>query len=512
MATISGILAAASMMPVKVVTGSEARPTSPGTVWWVGGATKPVNMINGDIWLRIQDGAATAPTFITTSLNTITQSVAFSQALLLNGTPPMTFSVTSGALPAGLALDTNTGVVSGTPTASGTYTFTVQATNAVGSITQSFTGTVSSTAIAPTIGTTTLNSLTQGTAFSQTLSVLGTTPITWTVAAGTLPAGLTLNSSLGTITGSPTGTGAYSVTLQATNLAGNDTKAYTGTIASTGTAPVITTTTLTTLTVGVAFSQTLARTGSTPMTWGISAGTIPSGLSINSSSGVIAGTPTTAAAYSFTVQATNSFGNTTQVYTGSVVTASPTTYSIFGTGTPSVVPTSYTDGVSGAWNVQQFYQYSGHAALPAGTKIVGARQWVPAGSAHIGKSWKAGMFINATAQISDTNLIDTIATINGNGTSKLSPTPLAAGWNEILFNAQYDPPPSAGSWCIGVMIDTGTSYLYDNTLSTAPIQNPEGKNFYLAELGTSPVARSLYESHTSSAHWYGVDVLMIVPS
>lgn len=512
MASITGINANVAMMIVNVTTGSEARPSTSAHVLWIGGSTKPVNMIGTDLWFRIQDGAATAPSFITTSLTTITQSVAFSQALLLNGTPPMTFSITAGALPAGLALDTNTGVISGTPTASGTYTFTVQALNAVGSISQAFSGTVSSSAIAPTIGTTTLNSLTQGTAFSQTLSVLGTTPITWTVAAGTLPAGLSLNSTLGTITGTPTGTGSYSVTLQATNLAGNDSKTYAGTIAATGTAPAITTTTLTTLTVGSAFSQTLARTGSTPMTWGISAGTIPSGLSINSSSGVIAGTPTTAGAYSFTVQATNSFGSTTQAYTGSVVTSSPTTYSIFGTGTPSVTPTSYTDGVVGAWNVQQFYQYSGHAALPAGSKIVGARQWVPAGSAHIGKSWKAGMFINATAQISDTNLIDTIATINGNGTSKVSPTPLVAGWNEILFNAQYDPPPSAGSWCIGVMIDTGTSYLYDNTLAITPIQNPDGKNFYLAELGTSPVARSLYQDHTSSAHWYGVDVLMLVPS
>ncbi len=511
MATISGLLASASMMPVASPTGAEARPATGARVLWIGGTTRPAAMIDGDMWFRTNSSSPTAPVFVTTSLNTITQSVPFSQALVLNGTPPMTFAVTAGTLPAGLALNTTSGVISGTPTASGSYTFTVQATNTVGSASQSFSGTVTSSAIGPAIGTTVLNSLTQGTAFSQTLSATGTSPITWTVSGGTLPAGLTLSSSLGTITGTPTGSGSYSVVITATNLVSSDSKTYAGTITTGGTAPAITTTTLTALVVGSVFSQTIARTGSTPITWGVSAGTIPAGLSVNSSTGVIAGTPTTAGAYSFTVQATNAFGSTTQAYTGSVTNPSSTTYSIFGTGTPSVVPTSYTDGVLGAWNVQQFYQYSGHAALPAGTKIVGARQWVPSGSAHIGKTWKAGMFINATAQISDTNLIDTIATINGNGTSKAGGT-LVAGWNEVLFNAQYDPPPYAGSWCIGVMIDTGTSYLYDNTLSTAPIQNPDGKNFYLAELGTSPVARSLYESHTSSAHWYGVDVLMLVPS
>lgn len=509
MATISGLITAASMLPVSVITGAEARPTTAAKVLWIGGTARPAAMIDGDIWFRTQSSSPTPPVFVTTTLNTITQSVPFSQALILNGTPPMTFSVTSGAAPAGLAVNTATGVVSGTPTASGAYNFTVQAVNAVGSTTQAYSGTVTSSAIAPAIGTTVLNTLTQGTAFNQTLSATGTSPITWTVAGGTLPAGLTLSSSLGTITGSPTGTGAYSVTVQATNLVGNDTKTYSGTIASTGTAPVITTTALNTLQVGVVFSQTLSRTGSTPMTWGVSAGTIPAGLSVNSSTGVLAGTPTTAAAYSFTVQATNSFGSTTQVYTGSVIAVTPTTFSIFNNTVPAAL-TSYTDGVLGAWNVHQFYQFSGNTALPAGTKIVGARQYVPVGSAHIGKTWKAGMFINSSAQISDTNLIDTIATLNGNGTSKVG-TALVAGWNEITFNAQYDVPSSVGSWCIGVMIDTGTSYLYDNTLTTSPIRNPESKNFYLAELGTSPVARSLYESHTSSAHWYGVDVLMLVP-
>jgi hypothetical protein len=82
--------------------------------------------------------APTAPTITTTSLSSATIGSAYSSsALAATGTPSFTWSVVSGSLPAGLSLNSATGVISGTPTGSaGTVSFTVRAVNAAGEATK----------------------------------------------------------------------------------------------------------------------------------------------------------------------------------------------------------------------------------------------------------------------------------------------------------------------------------------------------------------------------------------
>jgi hypothetical protein len=60
----------------------------------------------------------------------------YSVTLKADGTGPFTWSLESGSLPDGLTIDGDTGVISGTPAAKGTYTFTVKATDSTGAVTE----------------------------------------------------------------------------------------------------------------------------------------------------------------------------------------------------------------------------------------------------------------------------------------------------------------------------------------------------------------------------------------
>ncbi len=233
------------------------------------------------------------------------------------GLGTISYAVTSGALPAGLALDPSTGSISGTPSAGGigTSNFTVTATGATaGSASASYSITVAATPVVliPADGTT-LTAGTVGVAYSDaSISATGGAgPISYSVTAGGLPAGLTLNASTGAISGTPTaggfGTANFAVTATAAT-SGSATANYTIVI---GAQPVALTpatgTDLTAGTVGSAYSQTISASGGVgAFTYVVSSGAVPDGLSLNATTGTISGTPTASAfgTANFTVTAT----------------------------------------------------------------------------------------------------------------------------------------------------------------------------------------------------------------
>ena len=140
------------------------------------------------------------------------------------GSGPITFSVTDGEVPPGLALAPSTGVLGGTPTEAGTYTFDVTASNAFGSDTRGYTVAVRER---PVITTTALPAGSIGQPYQQTVEATGTKPITFALSGGTLPPGTSLDPNTGIISGTPAQTGSFTFTITASNSVGQDQRAYT---------------------------------------------------------------------------------------------------------------------------------------------------------------------------------------------------------------------------------------------------------------------------------------------
>jgi large repetitive protein len=140
----------------------------------------------------------------------------------IGGANPMKWSVTSGLLPTGMSLD-DEGVISGTPTTAGTYTFTVKVTDANNlSSTQQLSLTVHGT---PAPSTLTLPSSTEQSAVIghtvdiQLQAIGGQAPYTWSVA-GTLPQGISMNKTTGVLSGTTQQPGMYPVTVTVTDAQG----------------------------------------------------------------------------------------------------------------------------------------------------------------------------------------------------------------------------------------------------------------------------------------------------
>ena len=137
------------------------------------------------------------------------------------GIAPHTYSVSAGALPPGLSLDPDSGVISGTATTAGTYPFTVSAQDfnlCVGSRDYTI---VIAALVCPVIDITPeiLPNASKDVPYSeQLIAAGGTAPYTWLSSTGTLPAGITLDSS-GLLSGTPTEDAAFlfAVTVQDAN-------------------------------------------------------------------------------------------------------------------------------------------------------------------------------------------------------------------------------------------------------------------------------------------------------
>jgi hypothetical protein len=260
-------------------------------------------------------GATTPPATlaITTTSGTLTagvQGVGYSATLSsFGGNAPAVWALFSGSLPPGLALDPTTGIIFGTPTASGSFSFTVSLTDSSAPTPTTARRALTLTVAVPLVITTTsLNDGITGITYSQILAATGGNSIfTWSLASGTLPPGLQL-SPAGIISGTPTTAGNSSFVVQVQDT-GTPQQTKTQSLSIRVAAPLVTTiASLPPANVGIAYSQTLTATGGiAPLTWSLATGSgpLPGGLAL-SSAGVISGTPNATGTFSFTVQVADS--------------------------------------------------------------------------------------------------------------------------------------------------------------------------------------------------------------
>ena len=305
------------------------------------------------------------PTITTSSLPGATQNAAYSATLAAGGgTLPYSWSITVGSLPAGLSLNASSGVISGTPTGTGTSNFTVKVTDQYQSTaTKPLSITVN---VPPTITTSSLPSGTQNVSYSASLAASGgTTPYRWSIVSGSLPAGLSLMQLNGTITGTPTGTGTSNFTVMVTDA---NLSAATKALSITINAPLtITTSSLPSGTQNVSYSATLAASGGDgSYSWSLNSGTLPAGLSL-STAGVISGTPTGTGTSTFTVKVTDGHSNTATSSLSIIIYAPLTiTTSSLPSGTQNV---SYSATLAASGGDDSYTWSLDSGSLPAGLAL-----------------------------------------------------------------------------------------------------------------------------------------------
>jgi len=384
------------------------------------------------------------------------------------GTAPYAFSlVPPNGIPPGLTLSP-AGVLSGTPTTAGSFSFGIRATDANGCI-----GLKIITAnICPTITFVPPGILTGriGLAYSWGFHATGgQLPYTYAIVSGALPPGLTL--SPGTISGTPTTEGSYTFTLRATDANGcRGEREYTLLVACPTT--TVNPTTLPTGTTGTAYNQTLTATGGAgSYSFAISSGALPAGLSL-ASNGNLTGTPASAGTYNFNVRATDANGCFGQrAYTliinpaCSLITINPATLPVAQVGLP------YSQTFSASGGTAPYLFGTNISALPPGLSLAtnGALSGAPttAGSySFIVRGNDAnGCFGERSYTLVVNNPVCPAITLNPTNTT------LPAGATGAVYNQTFSATGGAAPYVFSIALGalpTGLSLASNGNLTGAP--------------------------------------------
>jgi len=271
-------------------------------------ATGPLGARTATLVLTLSNPSGSSPSITSSLANQSTVAgVAYAGYTITANNSPTSYS--AAGLPTGLSCATGTGVISGTPTQTGTFNVTIRATNASGTGSSSFSLTVTAPTLLFPAKSFTLNS--SGTTVAPTASG-GFSPTGYSLVTS-LPTGLSLNSTTGIISGTPTSVGSRTVTVNGT--ANGVTASGTITITVNSLTPTLNSATTVTGYVGSPITYTLSTTADpsslTPVTYSIlGTSTVPANWlsgGLNFTTGEFQVTPTQSGIFTAKFQANNSF-------------------------------------------------------------------------------------------------------------------------------------------------------------------------------------------------------------
>lgn len=238
-------------------------------------------------------------------------SVTFSAT---GGSFPLYFSLSSGSVPPGLTFsgNYNYATLSGNPDTTGTYTFTVSATDYYScNGSQTYTLKIEDPCTSLTISPPTLPVARLGAPYSQTLTISGGSGYyyMWGGDVG-MPPGMDFDFSSGVISGTPTEAGTWDIYVyymdSMTYCSGE--KIYLFTVRADCPPIDIHPITLPQAVLDAPYYQQLSASGgSSPYTYYITSGSLPAGITFNSG-GLLSGTPSSPGSFNFVVTAVDSVG------------------------------------------------------------------------------------------------------------------------------------------------------------------------------------------------------------
>jgi hypothetical protein len=246
--------------------------------------------MSANVSIVVGDGGST-PSITSAPAVEAVKGQAFTFPLAANGgTSPYAWQVATGALPSGITLNPNSGLLAGTPAEAGSFSFTVQVTDAGSRKAEKA---MTMQVMPPPLDMTTaaLPNGQQGLQFNYQLAATGgKPPYIWAMTAGTLPVGLNLNQTSGIVSGTPAAAGSFNFTVEVKD---SEARTVRKALSLTVSPPSLSIETATLLEAfkGSAFSyQPGAAGGKPPYTWLIASGALPTGLSLSASTGLISGT------------------------------------------------------------------------------------------------------------------------------------------------------------------------------------------------------------------------------